>query len=252
MAAEPEPGVECGEQACEGEEGFSTLLEALHAVPDPRHARGIRHPLGAIVGLCVVAFACGRTSLSGVSRFGRDNKGLLLRLGFKRKRSPSVPTLTRVLGAVDALELQRALAGWLAAVVKRSRGAKGRVASVDGKAVRASGAHVLNVFLHDIQMVAWAAPVERKANEITAFKAAVKDLVERYPFLELFVGDAMFAGAPLCELLIQNGRHYLFQVKADQPVLLEKLELVFAPRLHAKPKHRSLTVEKKRRLCGGA
>lgn len=252
MAAEPMCAPEGAAETSQGDEGCRTLLEALKGIPDPRHARGVRHPLSAILGLCIVAFACGRTTLSGVSRFGRDNKRLLLRLGFKRKRSPSVPTLTRVMGAVDALALQRALAKWLAAVVERSRGAAGRVASVDGKGVRASGAHVLNVFFHDIQMVAWAAPVERKANEITAFKAALKDLLERYPFLELVVGDAMFAGRPLCELLIENGRHYLFQVKADQPDLLEKLELVFAPQLHRLPKPKSLEGEKKRRLRRGA
>jgi hypothetical protein len=233
-------------------EVFDSLLEALNAVPDPRSARGVRYPLGAVLGLCVLAFVCGRTTLSGVWRFGRDHRRLLRALGFTRPRAPSVATLSRVLGGVEARALQQALAAWVAAIVARSRGRVGRVASVDGKTARASGVHVLSVFVHDVEQVVWAAPVGAKANEITVFKAALKDLLERYPFLELVVGDAMFAGAPLCELLIENGRHYLFQIKADQPEALEKMRLVFAPHLHRRFKPDRLTGEKKRRLRAGA
>lgn len=242
MAAEPRT------EESIAEDELNDLLGALASVPDPRRARGVRYPLGAILGLCVLAFMCGRTTLSGVSRFGADHSRLLPLLGFGRARSPSVPTLSRVLGAVDPEALQRALAGWLAGAVGRMRGRRGRIASVDGKAVRASGAHVLNVFLHDVEQVVWAAPVESKANEITAFKQALEQLLRHYPFLELVVGDAMFAGTPLCEMLIANGRHYLFQIKADQPQLLEKLQLVFAPQLHRPLRPEALEGEKKRRL----
>lgn len=242
MAVEPRSGKPGGDGELE------TLLEALGKVPDPRRARGVRYRVGALLGLCVLGFMCGRTTLSGVSRFGADHYRLLKRLGFGRSRSPSVPTLSRVLGAVEPGALAGALACWLAGVVGRMRGRRGRIASVDGKTVRASGAHVLNVFLHDVEQVVWAAPVSEKANEIVAFKKALADLLEHYPFLELVVGDAMFAGAPLCELLIENGRHYLFQIKADQPDLLEKMGLVFAPHLHREPRPQALDGEKKGRL----
>jgi hypothetical protein len=163
-----------------------------------------------------------------------------------------VATLSRVLGAIDSQALQRALAGWLRGLVEGARGNKGRVAAVDGKTARSSGVHVLNVFLHDVEQVVWAAPVDKKANEITAFKAALKDLLEHYPFLRLVTADAMFAGQPLCELLIENGRHYLFQIKADQPDLLEKMELIFAPQLHKPASPKEFEGEKKKRLRRGA
>ena len=243
-----EPGVE----APEAGEALAGLLAALAALPDPRAARGVRYALGPLLGLCVLAFMCGRTTLSGVWRFGADHPRLLERLGLGRARSPSVATLSRVLGALDAAALQAALAGWLGDAVRRLRGRRGRVASVDGKTSRAAGVHVLNVFLHDVEQVVWAAAVAEKANEITAFKQALGQLLEHYPFLELVVGDALFAGAPLCEMLIENGRHYLFQVKADQPELLEKLGLIFAPQLHRAFRQAALTGEKKKRLRPGA
>jgi len=237
MAVEPE--VE------EGGVALATLLEALGQVSDPRKARGVRYPQGAMLGLCILAFICGRMTLTGVWRFGRDNKRLLKELGFTRMTSPSVPTLSRMLCSVDPRELQQALAGWLSGLIASARLRRpAKVASVDGKAVRSSGAHVLNVFIHEVERVAWAAPVEGKANEITAFKALLADLFARYPFLELVVGDAMFAGRPLCEQLIENGRHYLFQIKADQRALLEKMNLLFSPKIHAAPK-KTGRVEKK-------
>jgi hypothetical protein len=90
--------------------------------------------------------------------------------------------------------------------------------------------------------------VAGKQNEISAFKEALAGLLASYPFLGLVVGDAMFAGEPLCELLIENGRHYLFQVKADQPTLLEKLGLLFAPQLHREMAPGAVDGEKKRGL----
>jgi len=232
------------------EQALDTLLQAFNEVADPRQARGIRHPLGGTLALCVLAFVCGRQNLSGIWRFGRQNKGLLMLLGFKRPRSPSVPTLSRLLAAVELSDLQRALARWLTALIERSRH-WGAVASVDGKTSRSAGVHVLSVFLHDVQQVVWQTPVAAKHNEISAFKQALADLLANYPFLQLVVGDAMFAGEPLCELLIENGRHYLFQIKADQKHLLEKMELIFAPHLHRPLSQAALDGEKKRRLRRG-
>ena len=228
-----------------------TLLEALSEVPDTRKARGVRYPLGAVLALCVVAFVCGRQNLDQVRRFGRDHPELLPELGFRRSRSPSVATLSRVLGQVEVSALQGALSRWLVGLADSARKRRRcSVAAVDGKASRAAGVHVLNVFLHDVEQVAWQLPVGTKQNEISAFRGSLKELLATYPFLRIFTGDAMFAGAPLCSELIENGRHYVFQIKADQKSLLEKMERVFAGRLQREVDQGSLAGEKKKRLCG--
>ena len=229
------------------QEAVESLLGALSEIPDPRKPRGVRFPLASILGLCVVAFVCGRQNLTQVMRFGRSHKGLLKALGFPRKRSPSVPTLSRVLGATQVSHLQQALGRWLSSLVNSERKRRRcAVASVDGKTSRAAGVHMLNVFLHDVQQVIWQAPVDAKANEISAFKEALSELFETYPFLRILTGDAMFAGAPLCSDLIEHGRHYVFQIKADQKNLYEKMGLVFAAQLARDPSPESFTGEKKR------
>ena len=105
---------------------------------------------------------------------------------------------------------------------------------------------MLNVFLHNVRQVIWQMPVGTKENEISALKQALAELFETYPFLQILTGDAMFAEAPLCADLIENGRHYVFQVKADQKHLYEKLDLVFAAQLDRDPAPDSVTGEKKR------
>jgi hypothetical protein len=231
----------------------ATLLQCLCRIPDARHARGVRYAQGPLLALCLVAFICGRQNLTQIHRFARDNPELLGPLGFARARVPSVPTLSRVLGSVAPQALQAALSEWLGGLIATARQrAQCRVAAVDGKTSRATGTHLLNVFLHRVQQVLWQAPVGEKANEITAFRASLAQLLDDYPFLRILTGDAMFAGAPLCGELIERGRHYVFQIKADQPSLLEKMELVFSARLARRVDPASVDGEKKGRLRRGA
>ena len=236
----------------EGVQATKSLLEAFGEVTDPRKPRGVRYPLDSLLSLCVVAFVCGRQNLTQVRRFGKAHPDVLEELGFPRPhRSPSVPTLSRVLGALSVRDLQRALTRWLVGLVDSARKARRcAVAAVDGKTSRAAGVHVLNVFLHDVEQILWQTPVETKANEISALKNALGDLLDAYPFLQVLTGDAMFAGEPLCSSLIEHGRHYVFQIKADQPNLHEKLGVVFAAALDREAPSSALTGEKKRLRLG--
>ena len=45
-----------------------SLMEVFATVPDPRDAHGLRHPLGAILGLAVCAMLCGARSLYAISQ----------------------------------------------------------------------------------------------------------------------------------------------------------------------------------------
>jgi hypothetical protein len=227
----------------------ATLLAALNTVADGRKPRGVRYPLGSVLALCVLGFMCGCENMSQIRRFGLKRKALLKELGFRRGQVPSVSGFSRIVGGVLAGDLARALSQWLSEALGRPPGTAHGIASVDGKASKASGCHIVNVFLHEVQQVIWQAPVDKKANEITAFKQALAALIAAYPFVWLFVGDAMFAGTPLCELLVENGRHYLFQIKADQPTLLEKLKLVFAGFLRTQPGTEAWEGEKKEGVC---
>ena len=73
------------------------LVDALAQIPDPRKARGKRHPLPAMLALTCVALLCGYQNLLAVSEWAH-NYGLsnLSRLGFTRPYPPGQATWYRV------------------------------------------------------------------------------------------------------------------------------------------------------------
>ncbi|MEE1670412.1 transposase family protein [Streptomyces sp. WAC07094] len=56
------------------------LLERLAEVPDPRDARGVRHPLAVVLALAACAVLSGATSLLTVGEWIADAPALVLRL----------------------------------------------------------------------------------------------------------------------------------------------------------------------------
>jgi hypothetical protein len=107
------------------------LLDALGEVPDPRHARGKRHPLNAILALAVLAMLCGARSLYAIAQWGRlQPPELVHALGFTREQTPVVSTLHEVFSALDAEAFEEAVRGWAQTEFE------GRAISIDGKSLR--------------------------------------------------------------------------------------------------------------------
>ena len=72
-----------------------SLHEVFATLPDPRHRRGRRHPLAAVLSLTAVALLAGMRSLEAIAQLGRDyGPALAHALGFRRK-TPSKSTLSR-------------------------------------------------------------------------------------------------------------------------------------------------------------
>lgn len=225
----------------------ASLMDAFRGVGDGRHRRGIRYSLPSVLALCVVALLSGRQNLTRIRRFGAQNLEVLDALGFRRRRAPVTTTLSALLGGVRLNELRDAVADWFVGLFRSARARRrNAAAAVDGKTSRASRVHVLHVFALDMCQALWQCDVGEKANEVTVLRATLDLLFEKYPFLKILTGDALFAGNPLCSEIITHGRHYLFQVKGDQKHLHEQMELVFARHLSRPPDQSKLTGEKKR------
>jgi DDE family transposase len=112
-----------------------SVAEAYRWVPDPRAARGRRHPLPAILALATAAMLEGAQSLYAIHQWGRlQPPAVLAALGFTREQTPSISTLHDVLARIDAAVLEEVLAAWAQAAA----GAEVEAIAVDGKAVRGS------------------------------------------------------------------------------------------------------------------
>jgi len=78
-----------------------SLIELLEGLPDPRHARGKRHPLPALLALAVVAMLAGMTSYEAIVDYGQGRGWEFLRLlGFTRRRAASWLTAEEITAAL--------------------------------------------------------------------------------------------------------------------------------------------------------
>jgi hypothetical protein len=116
------------------------------------------------------------------------------------------------------------------------------VAAVDGKTSKqmkdndGNPLHMLNVFAHDIKVTLMEYDVKGdKTNEPGSLKKHIKALLSKYPLLKLLTGDAIFAQRPLLEALQEHGVDYLFQIKDNQPDILDAAKVCFAEVDTSKP-----------------
>jgi predicted transposase YbfD/YdcC len=214
------------------------LLDYLARIADPRHRRGRRHTLGAVLAVAVAAVLAGANSLVAIGEWASDAPcQVLAALGVRRHpltgawRPPGEATVRRVLARIDADALDRAIGAWLAdqqpppPTPRPPR----RAVAVDGKTLRGSGhhgrpqAHLLAAMDHTTRAVLAQAEVDGKTNEITGFRP----LLERRLDLTATVvtADALHTQRAHAHWLV-TVKHaaYLLIVKANQPTLHQQLK----------------------------
>jgi hypothetical protein len=208
-------------------------MSALSEVADPRQRRGVRHPFSAILGLTLLGLICRLNDFAGVQRWAARNWHLVRKpLGFTRHKPPHATTLSRTLAKFSLEEFQAAFSQWLQGVVA---GQEILVAAVDGKTSKqgfdpqGDPIQMLNVFAQDVKACLGQWPLAGdKRTEPEVLKAHLHDLFEKYPALRLITGDALYAQRNLAELIQASGHDYLFQVKANQPDILDAAQTCFA------------------------
>lgn len=77
-----------------GPQTASALLRLLESVPDPRHAREIRHGLPGILAVGIAAVAAGARSFAAIGQWAADaDEDLLAALGATSCRVASEPAI---------------------------------------------------------------------------------------------------------------------------------------------------------------
>ena len=197
-----------------------SLLDVLAEIPDPRHRRGIRHPLSAILGLAVLAMLSGCKSYQAIAQFGRD-KGFALAhaLGFRRGKTPTKATYSILFRRLDVIAFEAALARWIASRLSDEEMA---VLALDGKTLRGSrdgvvpGQHLVAAYAVGAAAVLAQVRVDAKTNE---HKAALQLLGILPVRGRIVTGDAIFCQRDLCQEIRDEGGDYVFTVKDNQPSL---------------------------------
>ena len=206
-----------------------SLIELLEGLPDPRRARGKRHPLPALLALAVVALLAGLTSYEAFAQYGRERGGEFLRLlGFTRRRGLCKATYSRVFRRIDVAAFEALIAGWIRA---RLGPRDAPHLALDGKTVRGSrdgeapAIHLLAAYAPDVQAVVAQLRVDAKTNEL---KAALEMLAVLPVAGRLITADAIQTHREFCTAVIDGGGDYVLPVKDNQPTLRSDIEAVFA------------------------
>jgi predicted transposase YbfD/YdcC len=209
------------------------LIDNLHDIPDPRHPRGRRHPLVAILALMCVAMLCGYRSYSAIATWGRSYGQKLGRaLGFTRDKTPCAATLYQVLRQLDGPQVEATLGAWAASVLAALPPAPGEpeALAIDGKTLRGSrqqgapAAHLLSVLSHRLGLTLWQQAVADKTNEIPILEDVLHQLVLEGRVITV---DALLTQRAIAQRIMAGGGDYVMVVKANQPQLHHDIQLLF-------------------------
>jgi len=231
------------------------LAQVFAAIPDPRHARGLRHPLVSLLLLSCVAMLAGARGQSGIADWAKNyGEPWRQRLGFTHPTGPSQATLHRLFAQIAVETLEAHLARWTQQVcVALSGETVGEPVVVgvamDGKTLRTSRAcgasetHLVSLCRHRLGLVCGQVAVGNKANEITASDDLLALLLLTGVTL---TGDAMFTQQAIAQTVLDTGNDYLLVVKENQPTLHAEIATLFADPLAPMVTATEITVHSQR------
>ena len=212
---------------------YSTLTDAVTDVPDPRKARGKRHPWGLIMTLLAAALVAGQRNGRAIGQWVAEHPDdLCTHLGLPRGSFPSTSTLRRALRALDVGALEERLTCYvqtLEAPPPPAATAPWQGQAVDGKAVRGAQAqgekvHLVSLVEHGTGRVRKQVRVRDKSNESTAvpLRLAGQALAGTVTTMH-----ALLTQRTLAQHILDQHGHYLMVVKDNQPALHAAIALVF-------------------------
>jgi hypothetical protein len=222
---------------------LADLSTVFSQINDPRKKRGVRHPYHGVISLVFLGLLGRITEMAVLVRWAEAHWDVLREpLGFTREKPPCDTTISRLLAKISLAEFRQAFSTWLKSALSEYR--ERWTAAIDGKTCRqgldadGSPVQMLNVCLHTVKLTLdqWSIGND-KTNEPGSLKNHLAELLSAYPALQLLTGDAIYAQRPLMELLKTEGRDYLFQIKANQPEILDALKRCFAEVSSSRPTH---------------
>jgi predicted transposase YbfD/YdcC len=232
-----------------GVAGIRALVDMLGGVADPRHARGVRHQIGAVLAVMVLAVLAGARNFREIADQAADLPPELLALTGCRVHPvtgayvvPSAATMRRIAHDIDADAADGRVCAWLRAEAVATGKAQGRTTgalvavAMDGKVIRntiapggAEGSEIklFSALRHDEAIVIAQRRIPVGTNEITQVKALLADV----DLTNVVVtGDAAHAQhATAAHIAQQRGGAYVLTVKGNHSGLLAQIAAVLPP-----------------------
>jgi predicted transposase YbfD/YdcC len=205
------------------------LLRFFDEVEDPRMERTKLHSLNDILFIALCAVICGADSWTEVEVFGWAKLEWLSQFLALPNGIPSHDTFGRVFSRLAPAALERCFSKWMAALAEVSAG---RLVAIDGKTLRRSfnkasnraAIHMVSAWCETNHLVLGQLATAEKSNEIKAIPQLLKLLDVRDAVVTI---DAMGCQKAIAQEIVQQGGHYLLQVKDNQPGLHDLVKGTF-------------------------
>ena len=205
------------------------LLRAFAQLKDPRVNRTKRHSLPDILAIAICGIICGANGWTQVAKFGRCKRkwfGTFLELP---NGIPSHDTFGRVFAALDPAAFEECFMKWVNALATASAG---RLIAIDGKTIRRSldaangkaAIHMVNAWCQANHMVLGQLATDAKSNEITAIPELMKLLDLNDAVVTI---DAAGCQKKIAQQIVDQGGHYILQLKGNQGGLHDETVMLF-------------------------
>jgi predicted transposase YbfD/YdcC len=205
------------------------ILRAFGELKDPRVNRTKKHSLGDILAIALAAILCGADGWVPVAQFGRAKREWLQTFLDLPHGIPSHDTFGRVFAALDPEAFEQCFVQWIGELATASGG---RLIAIDGKTIRRSldaangkaAIHLVSAWCQANHLVLGQVATDAKSNEITAIPELLKLLDVRDAVVTL---DAAGCQKKIAQQIVDQGGHYLLQLKGNQGSLYEETVLLF-------------------------
>ena len=211
------------------QDAYSRLYTLVGDVPDPRCPRGIRHPLADVLFITLVAVLAGAEDAEAVEDFGEHHEEWFrTRCGLPHG-IPSQDTYLRVLAAMEPRAFGEAFERWVAEIWGRTDQLH---IAIDGKSLRRSfdraaeqsPVHSVAAFASERGLVLGQVAVQDKENEIVAIPRLLRLIDLRGATITI---DAMGCQTAIAAAIVDEGGHYILQVKDNHPTLRSQIAMFF-------------------------
>jgi hypothetical protein len=224
------------------------LAQVFGQMTDPRSKHGTYQPFAGILAITFLGLLAGQNYFTHICQWAKNHwKTLKEPLGFKTKKPPNRTTISRLLAKISLNEMQEAFAVFLSQLLQETP----LTAAIDGKVSKqildedGEVLQMLNAFIHGMKVVLWEWSIKGdKTNEPGCLKLHLGELLAQFPHLKILTGDAIFAQRPLLEVLKNHQVDYVFQVKDNQPEVLEAIKETFKERHKSEPAAQSISKKK--------
>jgi predicted transposase YbfD/YdcC len=205
------------------------LLRLFENVEDPRMDRTKLHGLVDILFLTLCAVICGADGWTEVELYGQSKLDWLRQHVPLANGIPSHDTLGRVFARLKPEQLECCFMKWMKALATATGG---RLIAIDGKTIRRSfdralgkaALHMVSAWCETNRLVLAQLATEDKSNEITAIPRLLEMLDIRGCVITI---DAMGCQKKIAEQIVDQGGHYVLQVKGNQPELHDLVKETF-------------------------